>query len=102
MTVEIQIDGVPVTAEEGAYLVDVAAEAGIYIPTLCYLKGQSPLGTCRACSVKVDGRVTAACTVRVTAGMRVEVEEPETTDMRKSLVEMLFSEGNHNCPSFSR
>lgn len=99
MTVEIQIDGVAVTAEEGAYLVDVAAEAGIYIPTLCYLKGQSPLGTCRACSVKVDGRVTAACTVRVTAGMRVEVEEPETTDMRKSLVEMLFAEGNHNCPS---
>ena len=31
--------------------------------------------------------------------MRVEVDEPETTDMRKALVEILFSEGNHNCPS---
>ena len=31
--------------------------------------------------------------------MRVEVDEPETADMRKALVELLFAEGNHNCPS---
>ena len=40
-----------------------------------------------------------ACTVKVTDGMRIEVNEPETADMRKALVEILFSEGNHNCPS---
>ncbi len=99
MTVRIEIDGVAVRAAAGRNLVDVAAESGVYIPTLCYLKGHSPLGTCRACSVKVNGRVMAACTVDVADGMRVEVDEPETTDMRKSLVEMLFAEGNHNCPS---
>nr|WP_275691556.1 ferredoxin [Mycolicibacterium sphagni] len=31
--------------------------------------------------------------------MRVEVSDPETTAARKALVEMLFSEGTHNCPS---
>ena len=71
----------------------------MYIPTLCYLEGKPRLGTCRACSVKVNGRVVPACTVKVTDGMRVEVNEPETADMRKALVELLFSEGNHNCPS---
>jgi [NiFe] hydrogenase diaphorase moiety small subunit len=31
--------------------------------------------------------------------MVVEVSEPEVTDMRKALVESLFVEGTHNCPS---
>jgi [NiFe] hydrogenase diaphorase moiety small subunit len=99
MTIRIEIDGVSVSTEEGATLVDVAADAGVYIPTLCYLRGKPCLGTCRVCSVKVDGAVRAACTVSVSDGMTVEVDEPEIADMRKALVEMLFAEGNHNCPS---
>ncbi|MCI4674950.1 2Fe-2S iron-sulfur cluster-binding protein [Candidatus Mycolicibacterium alkanivorans] len=99
MTIRIEIDGATVTAEEGAALVDVAAQAGVYIPTLCYLPQHPALGTCRACAVKVNGSIVAGCTVRVSAGMRVEVEVPDAADARKALVEMLFSEGNHNCPS---
>jgi [NiFe] hydrogenase diaphorase moiety small subunit len=99
MTIRIEIDGVSVSTEEGATLVDVAADAGVYIPTLCYLRGKPCLGTCRVCSVKVDGAMRAACTVSVSDGMTVEVDEPEIADMRKALVEMLFAEGNHNCPS---
>ena len=67
--------------------IDVAAEAGVYVPTLCYLKDHPALGTCRACVVNVDGRVVPACTVTVSDRMRVEVNEPETTDMRQALVE---------------
>ncbi len=99
MSIRIEIDGVSVSTEEGANLVDVAANAGVYIPTLCYLRGKPCLGTCRVCSVKVNGAVAAACTVRVSDGMTVEVDEPETADLRKALVELLFAEGNHNCPS---
>jgi [NiFe] hydrogenase diaphorase moiety small subunit len=99
MTIRIEIDGHLVSTDEGEILVDVAAKAGVYIPTLCYLKGKPCLGTCRVCSVKVNGVVVAACTVRVSDGMHVEVDEPETADTRKALVELLFAEGNHNCPS---
>ena len=99
MSIEITLDGQTVTTEEGATLVDVAADNGVYIPTLCYVRGKKCLGTCRTCSVKVNGNVAAACTVPVTAGMQVEVNEPEVTDMRKALVEFLFVEGKHNCPS---
>lgn len=99
MSIQIEIDGITVTTEEGRNLVDVAAEAGVYIPTLCYLNGKPSLGTCRVCAVKVNGNVVAACTVRVSNGLNVEVDEPETVDMRKALVELLFAEGNHNCPS---
>jgi [NiFe] hydrogenase diaphorase moiety small subunit len=99
VTIRIEIDGNAVTTEKGRTLVDVAAEAGVYIPTLCYLTEHPALGTCRVCSVRVDGTVTAACAVKVSEGMRVEVDAPELADVRKALVEMLFSEGNHNCPS---
>ena len=99
MSIQITIDGTTITTEVGQTLVDVAAENGTYIPTLCYLKGKPCLGTCRVCSVKVNGNVNAACTVLVSAGMKVEVNAPDLVDMRKALVEFLFSEGNHNCPS---
>lgn len=99
MTVDIRIDGQSVAAEDGALLVDAAALAGVYIPTLCYVRGRPCLGRCRVCSVKVDGAVVAACTVRVRDGMDVDVSDPESTDLRKALVELLFVEGNHNCPS---
>ena len=99
MKVQIRIDGVDITAEAGQLLVDVASDNGVFIPTLCYVRDQPCLGTCRVCSVKVNGGVNAACTVRVTPGMDVQVDEPALNDMRRSLVEMLFAEGNHNCPS---
>ena len=97
--IQIKIDGKNINTRKGANLVDVALENGIYIPTLCYMKGEPCLGTCRVCSVKVGGATAAACTVPVAHGMEVVVNEPEVKDMRKALVESLFAEGTHNCPS---
>lgn len=97
--IQIKIDGKNINAKNGANLIDVALENGIYIPTLCYMKGHACLGTCRVCSVKVNGAIAAACTVPVSHDMEVQVNEPEITDMRKALVESLFAEGTHNCPS---
>ncbi len=99
MSVHLMIDGKQISAEDGDPLIDVAADNGTYIPSLCYVRGKPCLGTCRVCSVRVNGHVIASCTIPVTEGMKVEVNDPEITDMRKALVEFLFSEGNHNCPS---
>ncbi|WP_104403144.1 2Fe-2S iron-sulfur cluster-binding protein [Vibrio penaeicida] len=99
MTIKLTIDGKTVTAEEGQGLIDVANDAGVYIPSLCYQRGKPCLGTCRVCTCKVNGNAVASCTVPVQDGMVVEVEEPEVQDMRKALIELLFVEGKHNCPS---
>lgn len=99
MRVELKIDGEEVVAEKGEVLVDVANRNGHYIPTLCHLKGKPCLGTCRVCSVRVDGRIVASCTVSVTDAMEVQVDDPDVVDMRRALIELLFVEGNHNCPS---
>ncbi len=99
MSISITIDGEQILAQPGDTLIDVAADNGVYIPSLCYTRGKPCLGTCRACSVMVNGSIMAACTVPVTADMEIQVNEPEISDMRKALVEFLFAEGNHNCPS---
>jgi [NiFe] hydrogenase diaphorase moiety small subunit len=93
----ITIDGQPVTAWEGQTIMEAAHDAGIYVPHLCYLKGLVPFGSCRVCTVKADGRFVSACTQPVTAKMLVENDSEELLDLRRSLIEMLFVEGNHYC-----
>jgi len=98
--VKINIDGKDYQVLKGKKLVDAAKENGIYIPTLCHFRELNPsLGTCRICTVNVNGKFTTSCTTKVQEGMTVEINTPELIDTRKAIVEMLFSEGNHFCPS---
>ncbi|WP_205702963.1 NADH-quinone oxidoreductase subunit B family protein [Botryobacter ruber] len=97
--VRILLDGKAITCPEGGNLVRVAQENGVYIPTLCFFDHIDPSpGTCRVCTVKVNGKYTAACQATAKAGMEVEVMTPELLDYRKAVVELLFAEGNHICP----
>ncbi len=97
--VKLTIDGKSIKAEAGKNLVDVAKENKIFIPTLCYFKELNPLGTCRICTVKLNGKHTTGCTVKVSEGMNIEVNTPELLDNRKAIIEMLYAEGNHFCPT---
>lgn len=98
--VDFTIDGKTCRAEKGQNLVDAARENGVFIPSICYFSHMdSPLGTCRACTCKVNGRTAPACMQRVEKDLDVEVNTPQLSDMRKALVEMMFAEGNHFCPS---
>jgi len=97
-TVKITIDGSVVEAREGLTILQAAGEAGIYIPHLCYHKDLLPGGHCRVCTVKVNGKPINACTMVVGGGMVIENDTAELNDLRKSIIEMLFVEGNHICP----
>src|SRR6478735_1754459 len=77
-TVNITIDGKPIQADEGRNLVQVARENGVFIPSLCYYEHiEPPLGTCRVCTCKINGRFGPACTEKVREGLIVEVNNPE-------------------------
>lgn len=97
VTFGFTIDGVAVQGEPGLTILQAAARAGIYIPHLCAMKGLSPWGSCRICTVMANGRAQTACTTPVVEGMVVENQTPDLQDLRSSLVEMLFVEGNHFC-----
>lgn len=98
-TVNIIIDGVEIQAKEGQTILEAADGAGMYIPRLCYMKGLPPGGHCRVCTVKVNGRFTNSCTFPVSEGLVIENDTEEITNFRRNVVEMLFAEGNHVCPS---
>ncbi len=98
-TVNIIIDGVEIQAEEGRTVLQAAEDAGIYIPRLCFLQGLAPGGHCRVCTVKINGRPASSCTYPVSEGLVIENNTEEMTTLRRNVVEMLFAEGNHICPS---
>ena len=87
-----------VEAAGGQTILEAADAAGVYIPRLCHHKDLPPAGHCRICSVKVNGKVTNACTMPAMDGMVVENDTEELTAHRRRIVEMLFVEGNHFCP----
>jgi [NiFe] hydrogenase diaphorase moiety small subunit len=97
--VKITIDGKECMADKGKYLVDVARENGIFIPTLCNVPGIKPKGACRICTVKVNGRLMTSCTTPVADGMTIESKSKDIDEIRRSVIELLFVEGNHFCPA---
>ena len=97
-TVTIIIDGRAIGARQGQTLLEAADAAGVYIPRLCYHPELVPGGHCRLCTVRVNGKHTNACIMTVFDGMVVDNETEELTAERRSVLEMLFVEGNHYCP----
>jgi [NiFe] hydrogenase diaphorase moiety small subunit len=97
--IRFSIDGKECLAKPGQTILEAAKANAVYIPTLCNYEGIKPSGSCRICTVRVAGRTMAACTQPVSEGMAVENTAADLEDMRKSLIEMLFVEGNHLCPS---
>ena len=96
-SVTVTIDGRPVAAERGQTILAAAEGAGIYIPRLCAYKDLVPHGSCRVCSVRVNGRIQAACVQTVTDGSIVECDTAELREYRRNVIDLLFVEGNHFC-----
>jgi len=96
-TITLMIDGVEVEGQAGQTIMEVADGAGVYIPRLCHRPGLEPYGSCRLCTVTVNGRPCSACTQPAAEGMVVGNDTEDIQAMRRDLIEMLFVEGNHFC-----
>lgn len=92
------LDGKEVPFEPGQTIVNAALAAGHYIPHLCHNPEFKPFGSCKVCTVKVNGWPMASCTTPAAKAARVENNVPEINEARQKIVQMLFIEGNHFCP----
>jgi NADP-reducing hydrogenase subunit HndD len=83
----------------GETVLQVAERNGIYIPTLCYLKGASPTGACRTCLVEVKGarNLAASCTAPAAHNMVVMTDTPRVVKARRMNLELLLASGHHYC-----
>jgi len=95
----LRIDDRELAIATGSTVLQAARQAGIPLPTLCQLDGLSAVGACRLCLVEVEGqgRPQAACVTAVREGMRVHTATPRLQEIRRTLIELLFTEGNHVC-----
>jgi formate dehydrogenase major subunit/formate dehydrogenase alpha subunit len=92
MSINFTINGQKVTAQPGQTVLEAAREHGITIPTLCYHKDLSPVGSCRLCVVEVENwrGQTASCTLQPSEGMNVHTETPGVVQSRKTILELLL------------
>ena len=95
----LTIDGQTVAFQPGQTIIEAATAAGIYIPHLCHKPGYSPHGSCKLCSVTVNGRNCSACTFPAAEGQQVISNSDQLQQDRRKITQMLFVEGNHFCPS---
>ena len=117
----INIDGLEIPFTQGQTVMDAAFAAGVYIPHLCHRPGLTPHGSCKLCTVDIRNRIASssasdrrtrtkftvdaesrsvsACTTPAAAGQQISSNTPALNEVRKTITQMLFIEGNHLCPS---
>ena len=100
----LRINNRDVAVQAGTTLLQAARQAEAHIPTLCFLEGLSAVAACRLCLVEVSGvdgqsepRLLAACVTKASEGMRVHTDTPRLLEIRRTVIELLFTEGNHVC-----
>lgn len=97
------IDGIPVEVEKGTTILQAAEAAGITIPTLCYIKGLMPDGSCRMCMVEIENRgwskLDTACSAHVSEGDVIQTKSEKVIASRRGVLDLLLS--NHKTDCFS-
>jgi bidirectional [NiFe] hydrogenase diaphorase subunit len=97
--VTLTINGEHLSAKDDETLLEVAKAHGIRIPTLCHLEGLSDVGACRLCMVEVEGstKLLPSCVTRPQEGMVIRTDTERLKRYRRTIIELLASEGNHQC-----
>ena len=102
--VNVTIDGKQLCVDASKTILQAAREAGIAIPTLCYLEGINEIGACRLCIVEVEGmnRLVPSCNTKVEEGMVIRTNTEKIRAARKINTELLLSQHQCQCTTCTR
>ncbi len=97
--ISLNINGQKVKAEKGMTVLEVAQQAGIYIPTLCADPDLEPYGSCRLCVVEIENMrgIPTACTTPAGDGMVVRTETPVVNEVRRLAIDLLIADHPMDC-----
>jgi len=92
-TIEIKIDGKPVSVAEGSTILDAANKLDIDTPTLCFLESLTPVNVCRVCVVEMEGSRTLVptCSRKVEPNMSIKTDSERVRLSRRLVLEFLAS-----------
>jgi iron-only hydrogenase group A len=99
--VNLKINNIPVTVEEGTTILDAAKKLNFRIPTLCHHSDLCVAGNCRVCVVEQKGSkaLPAACATPVSEGMEISTNSAQVRTARRHVLELLLSEHRSECTS---
>jgi len=102
--IKLTIDHSDVRVPEGTTVLNAARQAGIRIPSLCYLEGVHVVGGCRVCLVEVEGAkaLQASCSMPVSEGLRIRTSTPKVRAARRTVMELLLSDHDGDCQTCGR
>lgn len=102
--VNITINNKQLEVPDDVTILQAAKMHGILIPNFCYLEDVHKNGSCRICSVEVEGARTlqAACMTKVTDGMAVHTNTKKVRQARKIIYELMLSNHPKDCLSCDR
>ena len=97
--IRIEVDGRIVEGFEGQTILEVCRDNGIEIPTLCYEPKLPGFGACRMCVCEVEGedQPPISCSREAEAGMVVRTQTDELRRIRRTNLELIFSDHNAYC-----
>jgi formate dehydrogenase major subunit len=95
----LEVDGRVVEGREGQTILEVCRANGIEIPTLCYEPKLPGFGACRMCVVEVEGEEhpPISCSRAAEPGMVVRTQTEEIRRLRRTNLELIFSDHNAYC-----
>lgn len=89
------IDGRKIEVERDRWVLDVAREMGISIPTLCHHAALEPYGACRLCVVEVTrGKwtwLTTSCDLPIREGLSIRTDAEAVKQSRRTALELLWA-----------
>ncbi len=102
--VNIKINDKPYSVQKGLTILEAAKQAGIDIPTLCYMKEVNEIGACRICVVEVKGARTlvTACVHPVAEGMEIYTNNERVQKAKKLTLQLMLSTHDESCLSCER
>lgn len=102
--ITLTIDDIEVKVKKGTTILEAARQAGIDIPTLCFLKEINEVGDCRMCIVEVEGRkgFATSCIQKAEEGMVVHTHTPEVIEARHIVLDLILSNHKIECLTCTR
>ena len=99
MTYCLKINDREYKFDEEISILQAAAQAHIKIPTLCYNEKLAPYGSCRLCSVEVEGRKTLmpACVTKIENGMIIKTHSEKVRRVRRTIMELIIASHDISC-----
>ena len=97
--VNLKINNIPVSVDEGTTILEAARKLNFNVPTLCHHDDLCVAGNCRVCVVEQKGArlLVASCATPVSEGMEIMTNSMKVRQARKHIVELLLTEHNADC-----